>query len=49
MTNAQIVHHKAIQDIRDWPLGVGLKEQAPKHIKLLWSRAMVVGVEEKIP
>ena len=31
------------------PLGVGLQEQAPKHLKLLWSKAMVVSVEEKVP
>ena len=30
-------------------LGVGLQEQAPKHLKLLWSKAMVVSVEEKVP
>jgi hypothetical protein len=29
-------------------LGVGLQEQAPKHLKLLWSKAMVVSVEEKV-
>ena len=31
------------------PLGIGLQEQAPKHPKLLWSKAMVVSVEEKVP
>ncbi|HDR14078.1 MAG TPA: hypothetical protein ENN79_01045 [Desulfobacteraceae bacterium] len=31
------------------PLGVGLEEQAPNHLKLLWSKAMVVSVEEKVP
>ncbi len=31
------------------PLGVGLQEQASKHLKLLWSKAMVVSVEEKVP
>jgi len=30
------------------PLGVGLQEQAPNHLKLLWSRAMVVSVKEKV-
>jgi hypothetical protein len=30
------------------PLGVGLQEQASKHLKLLWSKAMVVSVEEKV-
>jgi hypothetical protein len=29
------------------PLGVGLQEQAPNHLKLLWSRARVVSVKEK--
>ena len=29
------------------PLGAGLQEQASNHLKLLWSRAMVVSVEEK--
>ena len=28
-------------------LGVGLQEQASNHLKLLWSKAMVVSVEEK--
>jgi hypothetical protein len=31
------------------PLGVGLQEQAPNRLKLLWSKAMVVSVEEKVP
>ncbi len=35
--------------MRVWPLGVGLQEQASKHLKLLWSKAMVVSVEEKVP
>ena len=26
------------------PLGVGLQEQASNHLKLLWSKAMVVSV-----
>ena len=29
-------------------LGVGLQAQAPKHLKLLWSKTMVVSVEEKV-
>jgi len=29
------------------PLGVGLQEQAPNHLKLLWPKATVVSVEEK--
>jgi hypothetical protein len=31
------------------PLGVGLQEQASKHLKLMWSKAMVVSVKEKVP
>ena len=42
------MRHEAAQEMRDWPLGAGLQEQAPKHLKLLWSRAMVVSVEEKV-
>ena len=45
----EIVRHEVAQKMRDWPLGVGLQEQAPKHFKLLWSKAMIVNVEEKIP
>jgi len=29
------------------PLGAGLREQAPNHLKLHWSRAIVVSVKEK--
>jgi hypothetical protein len=29
------------------PLGAGLQEQVSNHLKLLWSKAMVVSVEEK--
>jgi hypothetical protein len=29
------------------PLGAGLQEQASNHLKLLWSKATVVSVEEK--
>ena len=28
-------------------LGAGLQEQASNHLKLLWSKALVVSVEEK--
>jgi hypothetical protein len=31
------------------PLGTGLQERVPNHLKLLWSKAMVVSVEEKVP
>ena len=47
--NLQVVRHEAAQEMRVWPLGVGLQEQASKHLKLLWSKAMVVSVEEKVP
>jgi hypothetical protein len=30
-----------------WPLEAGLQEQASNHLKLLWSKATVVSVEEK--
>jgi len=33
--------------MRVWPLGAGLQEQASNHLKLLWSKAMVVSVKEK--
>jgi hypothetical protein len=36
-------------EMRVWPLGVGLQEQAPKHLKLRRLRAEVVSVEEKVP
>ena len=29
------------------PLGAALQEEAPNHLKLRWSRAMVVSVKEK--
>ena len=30
-------------------LGVALQEEASNHLKLLWSKAMVVSVKEKVP
>ena len=30
-----------------WPLEASLQERASNHLKLLWSRAMVVSVKEK--
>jgi hypothetical protein len=45
----EIVRHEAAQKMRVWSLGVGLQEQASKHLKLLWPKAMVVSVEEKVP
>ncbi len=35
------------QEMRVWPLEAGLQEQASNHLKLLWSKAMVVSVKEK--
>ena len=32
-----------------WFLEAGLQEQASNHLKLLWSKAMVVSVKEKVP
>ena len=29
------------------PLGTGLQEQVPNHLRLLWSKAMVVSAEGK--
>ena len=43
----QLVRHEVAQEMRVWPLGVGLQEQASNHLKLLWSKAMVVSVKEK--
>jgi hypothetical protein len=31
------------------PLGAGLQELASNHLKLHWSRAIVVSVKEKVP
>ena len=31
------------------PSGAALQGEASNHLKLLWSRAMVVSVEEKVP
>jgi hypothetical protein len=46
----EIVRHEAAQEMRVcWSLGIGLQEQASKHLKLLWSKAMVVSVEGKVP
>ena len=45
----EIVRHEAAQKMRVWPLGVGLQEQASKHLKLRRLRAEVVSVEEKVP
>jgi hypothetical protein len=33
--------------MRVWPLGAGLQEQASNHLKLLWSKAMVVSIKVK--
>ena len=44
MNNVSIVRHEVAQEMRVWPLGVGLQEQASNHLKLLWSKAIVVSV-----
>ena len=31
------------------PLGAAVQAEAPNHLKLLWSKAMVVSVKEKVP
>jgi hypothetical protein len=45
----EIVRQDAVQKMRIWLLGAGLQEPASKHLKLLWSKAMVVSVAEKVP
>ena len=30
-----------------WPLGTGLQEQVPNHLRRLWAKAMVVNAEGK--
>ena len=35
--------------MRDRPLGAGLQELASNRLKLLWLRARVVSVKEKVP
>jgi hypothetical protein len=37
----------AAQEMRVWPLEAYLQVRASNRLKLLWSKAMVVGVEEK--
>jgi len=32
-----------------WPLGAVMQVKALNHLKLLWSKAMVVSVKEKVP
>jgi hypothetical protein len=32
-----------------WPLGIGLRERIPNHLRRLWSKAMVVSAEGKGP
>ena len=41
------VRHEVVAVMRERPLGAGFKEQAPKHLKLLCPKGMVVSVEEK--
>ncbi len=37
----------AAPEMRVWPLGIGLQDQVPNHLKLLRSKAVVVSVEGK--
>ena len=41
------MRHEVVAVMRERPLGIGFKEQIPKHLKLLCSKGMVVSVEEK--
>jgi hypothetical protein len=41
------VRHDAAQKMGDWPPEVDLQEWASNHLKLLWSKAMVVSIVEK--
>jgi len=34
-------------DDEGWPLGIAMQVEIPNHLKLLWSKAMVVSVKEK--
>jgi hypothetical protein len=42
-----LVRHDAAQKMGVWPLEAGLQEWASNHLKLLWSKAMVVSIAEK--
>jgi hypothetical protein len=43
------VRHEAAQEMRVRPLEACLQEPASNRLKLLWSKAMVVSVKEKVP
>ncbi len=49
MRHERILYRERVtaQEMRVWPLEAGLQEQASNHLKLLWSKAMVVSVKEK--
>ena len=42
-------HHRsgAPWEMRVWPLGIGLQDQIPNYVELLWLRVRVVSVDEK--
>ncbi len=44
---ADSVPRSCMRDEGTRPLGAGLQEEAPNHLKLLWLRARVVSVREK--
>ncbi len=49
-TSVQVtVCHEVAREMRVWPLEAGLQEQASNRLKLLWLKAMVVSVKEKVP
>ncbi len=43
------VPQKAVREMRDSPLAIGLQEQVANHRKRLGSKALVVSVAEKVP
>ena len=43
------VPQQAAQEMRVWPLAIGLQEQVANHHERLWSKALVVSVMEKVP
>jgi hypothetical protein len=43
------LRRRAAHEMEDRPSGAALQGEASNHLKLLWSRAMVVSVGEKVP
>ena len=41
------MRHEAAKEMEVGPSEVGMQVQTSNHLKLLWSKAMVVSVEEK--